>query len=112
MSEQSTDPNVRSHNCVDWAAIVELLEKFPTAEVSISEGGPLRTSWVFRGLADSRFQLEPTIERHARQRQDDVMPWIALEKLATEVRMSGRRTTSRLEADGYAGRSAGCRCAS
>jgi hypothetical protein len=78
MSEQSNDPDAPSCNCSNWSEIVRCLEEFPTSEVDYTENGVTRTDWVFRGLADSCFFLEPTIERQARSKN---IPWLALERL-------------------------------
>lgn len=78
MCEQSQDPKVPSRDCADWAEIVKCLEEFPAPNVTINEDGVARTDWVFRGLRDSCFHLEPAIERHARNKS---MSWLALEKL-------------------------------
>ena len=48
----------------------------------------MRTDWVFRGLADSSYSLEPIIERQARSKN---IPWLALEKLiASEFKSRSR----------------------
>jgi hypothetical protein len=78
MCEQSNDPDVPSCHCADWAEIVNCLEEFPAPNVTIEEGDISRTDWVFRGLRDSRFHLEPAIERHAHSK---TISWLALEKL-------------------------------
>ncbi len=88
MCEQSNDPNVPILDCADWAEIVNCLEEFPTPKVTSTEGDVTRTEWVFRGLRDSCFQLEPAIERHARQKN---ISWLALEKLvASEFKQRAR----------------------
>jgi FRG domain len=80
MCEPPNDFEEPSRTCSSWAEIVECLEKFPSPEVAYTEDGLTRTSWVFRGLTDSRFGLEPAIERHARSKG---LTWFALEKLVT-----------------------------
>ena len=78
MCEQSNDPKVQSRDCADWDEVVKCLEEFPAPHVTITEGDVTRTDWVFRGLGDSCFHLEPAIERNARHKS---MSWLALEKL-------------------------------
>lgn len=75
---KSSDPNVTSCKCADWAGIIKCLEEFPAPSVTITEGDVMRTDWVFRGLGNSSYCLEPAIERYAR---DKSIPWLALEKL-------------------------------
>lgn len=81
MAHRSKDPKAPSRTCDNWETILETLEEFPCPEVTSFEGDVTSTSWVFRGLADSRFELEPSIERHQR---NATMPWPALEKLVTQ----------------------------
>jgi hypothetical protein len=81
MSEQSDDPNVPSIVCANWKEIVNCLEEFPAPSLSITEEGEVNSKdWIFRGLTDSCFRLEPAIERYARHKK---IPWLALEKLVT-----------------------------
>ncbi len=80
MRQQSGDPKVPSHRCSNWTEIARCLEAFPSSEVNYAEDGEMRTAWVFRGLADSSYLLEPTIERQARFKN---MSWRALEQLVT-----------------------------
>jgi len=63
--------------CAGWAEIVECLEQFRPPEMTIdSEGEVTGTAWVFRGLKDSHYELEPVIEREAEAKS---MQWAALE---------------------------------
>ena len=78
MSKRGNDPEVVICNCETWIDVVNSLEEFPAPNLTTIEGELTRTDWIFRGLANSCFQLEPAIERHAR---DKSMPWLALEKL-------------------------------
>lgn len=78
MCEQSNDPNVPICKCKNWNEIIKCIEEFPAPNVTTIDGELTRTDWIFRGLADSCFQLEPAIERDARNKR---IPWLALEKL-------------------------------
>lgn len=73
----SNDPEGPSRTCSDWGDIVRCLEEFPSQEVWYDEGNVTRTGWVFRGLSDSRFCLEPAVERQARFKS---MSWFALQQ--------------------------------
>ena len=88
MHEQSDDPDVPSIPCVNWDEIVSHLKTFPALKITIEEGAIKKTDWVFRGLTDSHFHLEPAIERHARHKS---IPWLALQKLvASEFKSRAR----------------------
>lgn len=76
--ENCDDPETPGCKCSDWPEIVSCLEEFPSLEVRYDEGYVTRTGWVFRGLPDSCFCLEPSIERKAR---DKSMSWLALQRL-------------------------------
>src|ERR1700712_1789117 len=78
MREESNDPTAPGRECSDWSEIAKCLEAFPSSEVDYAEGEVTRTDWVFRGISDSCFSLEPAIEREA---HDKNIPWHALEKL-------------------------------
>ena len=68
-----------------WDQVVQELREFPAPEVALSFddcGSSLkRTAWVFRGLKDSAYKLEPTIERAAHSKS---MGWHVLERLVTD----------------------------
>jgi hypothetical protein len=89
MSGKSNDPNVSGCECADWNEIVNCFEEFPAPNVTITEGDIARTDWVFRGLGDSCYRLEPAIERHAHHKS---IQWLALEKLAALEFKSRART--------------------
>lgn len=57
-----------------WAELRDWLESFPAPRLQIREGGVERREWVFRGVADSRYPLAPSIERRGGG------GWAALEK--------------------------------
>lgn len=77
LSQNCNDPEAASHTCSDWGEVVRYLEEFPSQEVCYDQGDVTRTGWVFRGLTDSRFCLEPAVERQAR---DKSMSWFALQQ--------------------------------
>lgn len=89
MHEQYNDPEAPSRECSGWDEIVKCLEDFPASEVSYTEQCDVeRTDWVFRGLADSCFCLEPRIEREALSTS---WSWPALEKrVASEFKSRAR----------------------
>jgi FRG domain len=71
-----------TRKCESWQEVVECLESFPAPETSIdSEGHVSWPSWVFRGLATSKFELEPSIERRGRSMS---MRWSGLELLVSD----------------------------
>jgi hypothetical protein len=81
MREKSSDPEAPNRRCSDWTEIVECLEEFPPPEITIDpEGDVTGTAWVFRGLKDSCYELQPAIEREAQSKN---MEWSALEVLVS-----------------------------
>lgn len=59
-----------------WAQILERLESFPAPNLAFDDEGDLaETAWIFRGVRDAEFKLEPSIERSA----DMAHEWAALE---------------------------------
>jgi hypothetical protein len=75
-SDASGPPN---RVCSKWGEVAELLDEFPPPELTIGyEGEVTGTAWVFRGLRNSCYGLEPTIEREAKSKS---MQWPALEVL-------------------------------
>ena len=65
--------------CSSWDELYDWIETFPLPETSITEEGEMgATTWVFRGVRDSAYSLEPSIERYA---QSKTMEWAALETL-------------------------------
>src|SRR3954452_21253324 len=78
LSENCNDPEAPSRMCSDWGEVAKCLEEFPSQELWFDEGDVTRTGWVFRGLSDSRFCLEPSVERQARRKS---MSWFALQQL-------------------------------
>lgn len=81
MSERSNKSETQVNYCADWADIVRCLEGFPSPEVAFVESDVVKTNWIFRGQADSRFKLEPGIERQAGEK---TLSWPALEKLVVQ----------------------------
>lgn len=72
-----------------WADIVEYLENFPPPRVGLDEYGDVRnTAWIFRGVSDAKFKLEPGIERSAGNAHMGSaaldMGWAALEEKVSE----------------------------
>lgn len=81
MRKTSGDPQADSRQCSSWAEITEWLGEFPPPEASIDhEGGFAAKTWAFRGLKSSCYELQPAIEREAR---DKSMEWSALEVLVS-----------------------------
>ena len=76
MSRESSAPRAPNQRCSGWAEIVECLEAFPPHELATDPEGATGKAWVFRGLQDSRYELQPTIEREAQSRATE---WPALE---------------------------------
>jgi FRG domain-containing protein len=60
-----------------WCKIYEVLSDFPKPELAISRGEVITDTWAFRGQPDERFELEPTLERSARER--GIESWSELE---------------------------------
>lgn len=81
MNKKSNDPRAPNRRCSNRAEIVECLGKFPAPEKTIdSEGDVIGKEWVFRGLKNSCYELQPTIEREAQSKN---MQWPALEILVS-----------------------------
>lgn len=60
-----------------WEDIYKTLSSdFPKPELAISGGGVVTDTWAFRGHQDASFELEPTLERSAR---DKGIEWSELE---------------------------------
>jgi hypothetical protein len=78
MLEESVDPEAESTVCSDWSEIRRHLEEFPSPQIGATESDVVGSGWVFRGLGDSKYRLEPTIEREARNKS---LTWRALEML-------------------------------
>ncbi|MEA2562248.1 MAG: hypothetical protein QOH06_3752 [Acidobacteriota bacterium] len=79
MRKKVGDSQVESIQCSSWVEITEWLDGFPLLETSIDyESGFAAKAWVFRGLKSSSYELQPSIEREAR---DKTMEWAALEEL-------------------------------
>jgi hypothetical protein len=50
-----------------WDEIVKYFGDFPTPRLSFDEDGEMSNlAWVFRGVSDAAFRLEPSIERSAK----------------------------------------------
>lgn len=72
--------------CSNWKELSEWIETFPLPETSITADGEIGAkTWVFRGVKDSVYPLEPTIERYAES-------WAALETLVTSEFKARART--------------------
>jgi hypothetical protein len=85
-NSRANDHEAPISECSDWSGVVGWFEDFPRPEVSSNGSDVTSTSWVFRGLPDSRYDLEPSIVRH-----DKSMSWFTLEKLvAQEFRSHAR----------------------
>lgn len=82
MIDKPEDFQVDVRQCSSWAEISEWIGEFPPPETSIDygESGFATKAWVFRGLKKSCYQLEPSIEREARNKS---MDWAALETLVS-----------------------------
>jgi hypothetical protein len=53
--------------------VVQFLDEFPHAKFILDQDGDVtETAWVFRGLKDSSYLLEPAIEREAKSKS---MEW-------------------------------------
>ncbi len=84
MSKHSNDPAVPSPVYSDWREIVNWIESFPFQRVTKIEGEITNEGWIFRGLADRNYELEPSVERQA---HDKCLGWFALERfLMTEFK--------------------------
>lgn len=70
--------------------LTEALDSFPPPEIYMEvEGGLTRTSWLFRGHKDSKYRLEPSVERAADGKS---ISWSALELMILEEFKSKART--------------------
>jgi hypothetical protein len=49
-----------------WAQVVKHLEHFPAPKLGFWDADLKETAWVFRGVTDADFELEPRIERSAK----------------------------------------------
>jgi len=85
MTKKPADPQAPNRILRSWPEIIECLGEFPAPEISIEydteEGGEdiEVKEWVFRGLADSCYELQPTIEREVKYKKG--MEWPTLELL-------------------------------
>jgi FRG domain len=67
--------------CSNWGELSDWIDAFPLPETWITADGEISAkTWVFRGVTDSTYPLEPSIERYA---QAKTMEWAALETLVT-----------------------------
>lgn len=68
--------------CSNWAEIADWINDIPTPRASVDDesGGFYKTEWVFRGLRNSIYDLQPAIEREVR---DKSMEWSGLETLVS-----------------------------
>lgn len=82
MKKNKQEP--KSHDCrvcSSWDEIVSWVDQFPLPNITISEDGEIDSRvWAFRGVKDSDYALEPSVERHARSKG---MDWAALESLVS-----------------------------
>lgn len=59
-----------------WEEITEWVESFPLPETSITTEGEINDKrWIFRGVKDSCYPLEPSIERHAKSKAWSGLLW-------------------------------------
>jgi hypothetical protein len=73
------DPEAEHPVCSNWAEITDWINDIPSPLASFDDtGGFNSTAWVFRGLRNSIYGLQPAIEREA---QDKSIQWSALETL-------------------------------
>jgi hypothetical protein len=80
MSKKSNEPEAPDRRCSNWKEIVECLEEFPPPEVTSDSEGITGTAWVFRGLKNSCYKLQPALEREAQSKR---MQWPELEVLVS-----------------------------
>jgi len=79
MRKKFEDSQVVSRQCSNWTEVTKWFDEFPSLETSIDyDSGFAAKAWVFRGLKSSAYELQPSIEREAR---DKTMEWAALEEL-------------------------------
>jgi hypothetical protein len=56
----------RNQTLTSWPDVTAALDEFPPPALTFDDDGDLsKNAWVYRGVGDSSFQLEPTIERAA-----------------------------------------------
>ncbi|MCH7664318.1 MAG: FRG domain-containing protein [Acidobacteria bacterium] len=89
MERKTGEPQPEVLRLSSWTEILEYLSGFSPPETSIDlEGSVAAATWAFRGLRDSSYELEPSIEREA---SDKSMGWAALEELvSTEFKARAR----------------------
>ena len=76
----------------DWQELINCLHDFPPPRLGFDQQGDIeRTAWVFRGVNDATFQLEPSIERNAK---GSSMGWAALEVTVSRNLSLGRKCIS------------------
>ena len=95
MADQNQQPGIQQQATVlaDWAEVNDHLGSFPPPKVDFDQDGDLRdAAWIFRGVSDATWELEPRIEHYAKGGR---MRWAALEtKVSEEFR---RHAPVRLE---------------
>ncbi len=74
--------------CANWREIAELLQEYPLPKMRLDEGEVTSAAWAFRGVQRATYNLEPGIEREARNKAVD---WAALEALALDEFKLGSR---------------------
>ena len=61
----------------DWQDIIDKLNEFPPPTLTLYEEGEFRrNAWVFRGVGNAEFRLQPSVERH---KVHTALEWPALE---------------------------------
>jgi hypothetical protein len=82
IAEQHPKADINPEVCPDWTAISRIFDSFEAPRLEIaSEGDVSRVAWIFRGLKSNEYELEPSIERFAKDKWID---WAALELLILE----------------------------
>jgi hypothetical protein len=82
IAEQHPTADITPEVCPDWTAISRIFDSFEAPRLEIaSEGDVSRVAWIFRGLKSNEYELEPSIERFAKDKWID---WAALELLILE----------------------------
>lgn len=58
---------LKTHTCSNWVEITNCIDEFPPPETKVDPdiGGVTTEAWIFRGDADSSYNLQPGIERAA-----------------------------------------------
>lgn len=64
-----------------WSEVLRYLDALPAPQLRRIEGGWESSEWVFRGLPDATYCLEPTIERETLNKSTE---WSALEVFITQ----------------------------